>query len=53
MFVSREWIEKNWKNGFYVEYIFVLLENVELLDEERFCKLKGDGGLGYSVENLL
>nr|CDP26484.1 Putative protein of unknown function [Podospora anserina S mat+] len=50
---SREWIEKNWKNGSYAEYILAPLENVEPLDEERLCKPKGDGGLGYSVENLL
>ncbi|KAK0670098.1 hypothetical protein QBC41DRAFT_97817 [Cercophora samala] len=50
---SREWIEKNWKNGCYAEYVLAPLENVEPLDEEKLCGAKEEGGLGYSVEDLL
>lgn len=42
-----------WRNGTLAEYARAPLENLYPLDEETLCGPESEGGLGYSIEDLL
>jgi len=50
---SKKLMHGEWRDGMYAEYAKVPLENCHVLDEKRLCGNVEDGGLGYSVEELL
>jgi threonine dehydrogenase-like Zn-dependent dehydrogenase len=42
-----------WRDSTYAEYAKLPLENCHVLDEKRLCGAVEDGGLGYSIEQLV
>ncbi|KAI8267909.1 alcohol dehydrogenase [Colletotrichum sp. SAR11_239] len=50
---SKEFLRGNWRDGCMAEYALAPLENVHLLDEMRLTGSPSNGGLGYSINELL
>ncbi|KAF4831278.1 alcohol dehydrogenase [Colletotrichum tropicale] len=50
---SKEFLKGNWRDGCMAEYALAPLENVHLLDEMRLTGSTSNGGLGYSINELL
>ncbi|KAJ0372895.1 hypothetical protein COL26b_008903 [Colletotrichum chrysophilum] len=50
---SKEFLKGNWRDGCMAEYALAPLENVHLLDEMRLTGTPSNGGLGYSINELL
>ena len=50
---SRTLMRGEWKDATYAEYAKVPLENCHVLDEGRLCGDVDEGGLGYSVGDLM
>ncbi len=46
-------MESVWRDGTYAEYAKLPLENCSPMDEARLLGYPDDGGLGYSVEDLM
>lgn len=42
-----------WRDGTCAEYARAPLENIYPLDEETLCRPESEGGLGYSIQDLL
>ncbi|KAM0429701.1 hypothetical protein ACHAPT_006307 [Fusarium lateritium] len=42
-----------WRNGTYADYAKAPLENIYPLDEQALCGPESEGGLGYSIQDLL
>lgn len=50
---SNRLMENEWRDGTYAEYSKVPLENCFPLDEKRLLGSPEEGGLGYTVEQLM
>ena len=50
---SKELMENCWRNGTWAEYALAPLENCYALDEKVLLGNAAEGGLGYSIEDLL
>ncbi|KAJ5014613.1 alcohol dehydrogenase [Colletotrichum sp. SAR 10_99] len=50
---SKEFSKGNWRDQCIAEYALTPLENVHLLDEMRVTGSPSNGGLGYSINELL
>jgi NADPH-dependent curcumin reductase CurA len=42
-----------WRDSTYAEYTKLPLETLQLLDEKRFLGSQAEGGLGYTIEDLV
>ncbi|KAL2019041.1 hypothetical protein VTK56DRAFT_10145 [Thermocarpiscus australiensis] len=50
---SKKFTADNWRNGLLAEYVRAPLENIHPVDEARLCGSPADGGLGYSIPELV
>ncbi|KAK0702774.1 hypothetical protein B0H67DRAFT_595085 [Lasiosphaeris hirsuta] len=50
---SKKLAAEYWRNGTYAEYVRSPLENTWALDEARLCGSPSDGGLGYTIPELI
>jgi threonine dehydrogenase-like Zn-dependent dehydrogenase len=50
---SRTLMRGEWRDSTYAEYAKLPLENLQLLDEKRFLGSQKEGGLEYSIEDLV
>lgn len=50
---SKRLYRDSWRDGSYAEYMRAPLENTYALDEEVLCSPAAEGGLGYSIPDLL
>ncbi|TPX10275.1 uncharacterized protein E0L32_008680 [Thyridium curvatum] len=50
---SKKLMADNWSSGVYAEYTRAPLENCWALDETRLCSPTSQGGLGYSLQELM
>ncbi|KAK7227976.1 hypothetical protein V2G26_000146 [Clonostachys chloroleuca] len=50
---SKKFMADNWAMGSYAEYVRAPLENTWALDENRLCGSPSDGGLGYTIDDLV
>ncbi|KAF2172573.1 hypothetical protein M409DRAFT_63218 [Zasmidium cellare ATCC 36951] len=49
---SKRLMKDVWRNWTYAEYCRAPLENLAVLDERRLLGRPGEGGLGYSIDDL-
>lgn len=50
---SKKFMADNWTHASFAEYVRAPLENCWALNEKRLCGSPADGGLGYTISELI